>query len=423
MRKTIAVILSLLLVLALFAGCSAKPGEEGNKATDAPADVTEAPKATDAPKPTEAPKPTDVPATEAPTATPEPTEKPFDDPYNVEIFDWDDCDVNNFSFDTIKVNGTNKADGNVAAYRLDIDDTVDGTDGSVKTVSMRGWAGFVEENIVRAGYQIDNGPVVLSDKYFENTEPAVKGAGGEYAIRICVNIPVDNLAGAQHELKIVVETETGTLVYLNPGLNPWVLFYDGPAAEEAALDGAIGFGEYTAKYVLDNTNAQTWTNSTIGDSSLEYYLNLKEDGLYVGVVGKGVKAGDMIQLNFNPGARLDKVPGLFLSFVLGDSLKVLQHNHKTALKDDPAAGGVDITSLVESTVVATEDGFVFEVKLPADLFKVTDVEKADQFALGKERLYFGMFAVLNGKDGYTNQSTAPGASWNAGDLGIHEYFI
>ncbi|MBO5077220.1 MAG: PT domain-containing protein [Clostridia bacterium] len=418
MKKLISVILVLGLIAVLFAGC--KSAQNETEPTAEPV-VTEEPA-----KPTAAPTeaPTQAP-TEAPTAVPEPTAVPFNDPYAVEILNWEDMDVKNFSFDTIKFNGKIITDGGVAGWRVENDETVDGTDGSINEVTMRGWAGFLEENIVQVGYQIDDGPVVLGTNWFENTEDAVKGAGGEFAIRFAVNIPVSGLTGAGHELKIVSQVESGTLVYMNPEANPYFLYYDGPAAAELAIDGNVDPAEYSAAYVLDNSNAQTWTNSDIGEAVIEYYLKVVDDGLVVGVIGKGVAANDMIQLDFNPGARIDEssAGGLFVTFVLGDSLKVMQHNHKTALKDDPAAGGADITDLVEAKITKTDDGFMFEAKLPKDLFTVTDVEKAEDFAFGKERLYFGMFVVLGGAHGYTNQSAAPGSDWSPKGLGLHEYYI
>ena len=95
-----------------------------------------------------------------------------------------------------------------------------------------------------------------------------------------------------------------------------------------------------------------------------------------------------------------------------------------------AAGAPAASAFTDADRLRTEgeklvnaDGkIVFEVKLPETLFQVTDVDGAAEFKLGNEKLYFGMFGVIGG-GGYTNQSAAPGSSWNCVDLGIHEYFI
>ena len=82
-----------------------------------------------------------------PTPTPEPTPEPFNDPYAVVINDYDEVALHNFSFDTIKFNGQVQTDGQVGVYRLEIEDTVDGKDGSIQVVTMRGWVGYEEEAI------------------------------------------------------------------------------------------------------------------------------------------------------------------------------------------------------------------------------------------------------------------------------------
>ena len=416
MKKAIAILMSMLLVLALAAGC-AKTGS-GEEPTKAPEETTLAPSATNAPADA-----TDVPEvpTDEPTAVPEPTAEPFKDPYAFEILDFDEAMPRAFSFDTIKQNGKVLTDGGVAGYRLEIDDTIDGKDGKTYEVTLRGWVGFEDSEIKKVGYQIDDGPVVFNDNFFETTQQAVKDAGGEYAQRFTVDVPVGTLSGEGHELKVVVKLDSG-YYYLNPGASPFSLYYDGPAAAEHAYDGTIGATEYSVKYTLDKSNAQTWTGSDMGAAKVDYYLDLRDGALYVGCVAENVNANDMIQLNFNPGARLDATTGLFISFQVGDTLKVLQHNHKTGLKDDPSAGGADITDLVDHAIVSGDGKIVVEVKLPETLFQVTDVDGAADFKLGNEKLYFGMFGVIGG-GGYTNQSAAPGSSWNCVDLGIHEYFI
>lgn len=408
MKKLFAILIVLCMAVALFAGC------QTNTPVETP---TEAPEVTDAPSeatPTEAP--TDTPE---PTATPEPTPEPFKDPYAVEILDWIDAEGQNSSFDSIFIDSKKVADGDVQAWKADNDETVDGTSGKIKTVSMRGWAGFFDYKMKDYGYQIDNNPVQWVKKAKEMTEPAVIAAGGDNAERFNVKIPVTGITGAGHEIKIVVrlDDEDGSLAYLNNEAGPFVIYFDGPEAAEAAIDGSIASGEYNAQYSLTKSNAQTWTGSEIDSANIQYYLSLKEDGLYVGIDASGIASGDKLQLAFNPGARLEDTQPLFITFVAGDSLKILQENHGTALKGEAA----DITDLIEAKIVAKEGGYVIEAKIPADFFSVSDVEKADQFVYGRENLYFGMFAILGGSNGFTNQSAAPGSDWSCKALALHEY--
>ena len=413
MKKVLVVLLSLLLAVAMFAGCSKTPAEPGtsenpSEASAVPATSSEPADPTD--EPTEAP-------TAEPTEVPEPTAVPFKDPYKVDIEDWDEVGSPAYSFDTIFFNNSIITDGGVINWKTENDETVDGTDGSIKTVAMRGWVGFAGEAIIAAGYQIDNDPVVLVSSWKEATEPQVIAAGGDNATRLKVEIPTAALVGTGHELKLVCELEESGLVYMIP----FMLYFDGPATgAENAIDGTINEGEYKASYVLNSENAQTWTNGNMGDSSFTYYLSLKSDGLYVGVNCVGGAAGDAVQLNFNPGARIDETTGLFLTVVLGDTLNIMQHNHKTELLDDDSASGASITDKVENAVVKTDDGYVFEIKLPVEFFKVTDVENASDFEYGKENLYFGMFLVA-GVHGFTSQSAAPGSDWTCKGLGLHEY--
>jgi LPXTG-motif cell wall-anchored protein len=201
---------------------------------------------------------------------------------------------------------------------------------------------------------------------------------------------------------------------------------DVPADQPAvvsALDGVINDSEYTESYAITADNFKAWTTAPdMNGKEFKYYFNMKSDGLYVGVKAKGANAGDLIQLNFNPGDKLAAVPGLFLSFKLGDTLTVLQHNHKTAVLADDSAGGADITDKIENKIVKTDDGYDFEVKLPVELFTITDVDGADSFKYGEDPLYYGMFAVVGGQ-GYTNQTNTPASDWSCNGLGLKEYSL
>ena len=201
---------------------------------------------------------------------------------------------------------------------------------------------------------------------------------------------------------------------------------DAPSEQPAvvsAIDGVINDGEYTESHAINADNFKAWTASPNMDGKeFKYFFNMKSDGLYVGVKAKGANANDLIQLNFNPGDKLSAVPGLFISFKLGDALTVLQHNHKTGVLDNDSAGGADITDKIENKIVKTDDGYDFEVKLPVEFFTVTDVDGADAFTFGADPLYYGMFAVVGGQ-GYTNQTNAPGSDWSCNGLGLTEYCL
>lgn len=200
------------------------------------------------------------------------------------------------------------------------------------------------------------------------------------------------------------------------------LMAEGTERDPVEPDSIVFPGQYMVSHTLNKSNAKTWTNGDIGDAVIKYCLKVNEEGLNVGIVAEGANDGDMIQLNFNPENKLAETPGLFVSFVVGDQVKVLQHNHKTALMDDDSAAGVDITDKVQVETVKKSKSYEIKATLPVDLFKVTDVDGLADFVVGTAPLYYGMFCVL-GNHGYTNQSGAPGSDWTCNGLGLTEYSI
>ena len=197
---------------------------------------------------------------------------------------------------------------------------------------------------------------------------------------------------------------------------------DGGERDPIEPESIVKPSNYKYSYTVDSKNAVSWTNAEIGDVAVHYYLRAGDDALYVGVEAIGAQAGDLIQLNFNPDNKLAETTGLFISFKLGDTITVLQHNHKTAVLDNDSAGGADISDKVETQVVKKSYGYEFTAKLPVDLFKVTDVDGADSFRFGSDPLYFGMFMVV-GNQGFTNQSVAPASDWTCNGLGLTEYSV
>jgi hypothetical protein len=144
------------------------------------------------------------------------------------------------SFDTIYVNDVmnfGQADG-AASDKLDgVGRTIDGSDGSVQTIRLRGWIGF-ETEIAELGYQI-NGKNTFGD-YKVAPEAAVTDPanGGQYATRFDMTIDVSNLKGT-NKIVAVAKLADGTIVKIDEnvsangaGTTPNTSFtYVGPAEE------------------------------------------------------------------------------------------------------------------------------------------------------------------------------------------------
>lgn len=194
-----------------------------------------------------------------------------------------------------------------------------------------------------------------------------------------------------------------------------------PALAAEATEG-FNKADYTVSYKLDYDNAVSWTGGDIGSISVEYFFRMEADALYVAIRGNRVPADSYIQLNFNPGNKLSQSTGLFLSFVTGDTFKLLQHNHKTGVLDDASPAGADISDKIEGTIVKTDKGYDITAKLPKEQFNITDVEGAENYDYTKDPLYFGMFLVAGGH-GFTSQSVIPGENWVCDALRLTEYSI
>ena len=91
---------------------------------------------------------------------------------------------------------------------------------SFDALGFRGWIGF-EQEIAMFGYQIDDdAPVfdIFNGAYIEETEEAVKAAGGQYARRYNVVVPL--VKGGVYTLCVVAKLADGTIVKLNSAKNP-----------------------------------------------------------------------------------------------------------------------------------------------------------------------------------------------------------
>ncbi|MBR5005538.1 MAG: LamG domain-containing protein [Clostridia bacterium] len=132
-----------------------------------------------------------------------------------------DYTVKGSSFDTLIVNDVmnfnepsenGMIDGE-ASKKLDLHNrTVDGSDGSVTSLLVRGWIGFDKE-IEQFGIKIGD-QITYSDEYRAQTGQDVLNAGGQYASRWQVSIDPSTLTGT-NRIVVVVKLVNGIVVELD----------------------------------------------------------------------------------------------------------------------------------------------------------------------------------------------------------------
>lgn len=89
---------------------------------------------------------------------------------------------------------------------------VDGSDGSIQTLRIRGWIGF-NKAIESFGYKIGDAEPVYGD-FATPTEDGVRAAGGEFASRFEITVPVAGLTG-RNPVAAVVKLTDGTVIVLD----------------------------------------------------------------------------------------------------------------------------------------------------------------------------------------------------------------
>jgi len=118
-------------------------------------------------------------------------------------------------YDQILVNGQTIANGNdevIAAKAL-----VDGSDGSIQTVSMYGWYGNANAKVVSYGYTIDGGDPVYGE-FRTDAEQEVLDAGGDS--RYTITVDVTGLTDGQtHKIQAVAKLDNGDIVIFNRNEN------------------------------------------------------------------------------------------------------------------------------------------------------------------------------------------------------------
>ena len=216
MKKKIFLLLAIVAALTLvFVACTDEPEVTAPAATD---EITDAPtdEITDAPtdEPTDAPTaaPTDAP-TAAPTDAPtEPATLPYAEPEEAGM-------VGN-SFDTFYVNGNMyfAEDGKAGEKLAAIDDTIAFKTGEeMKSMMLRGWIGF-DQAIDSFGYYVDTYDFIYDAAFTAETDEDVKKAGGQYASRFEITVPLTGLSMGDHAVGFIVKLADGTVVLLRTEL-------------------------------------------------------------------------------------------------------------------------------------------------------------------------------------------------------------
>ncbi|MBO7406640.1 MAG: LPXTG cell wall anchor domain-containing protein [Clostridia bacterium] len=128
----------------------------------------------------------------------------------------DPATVVNSSFDSFYVNDTlnfGEGDGNASGKLDNHDRTVDGSDGSISRLVIRGWIGFADE-IESFGYKIGDAEPVLGE-FKTATEAGVLAAGGAFASRFEIVIDPSNIVNEKTIVAVVKLLNSDDIVIMD----------------------------------------------------------------------------------------------------------------------------------------------------------------------------------------------------------------
>ncbi len=126
-----------------------------------------------------------------------------------------DAGMKGNSFDTFYVNGQMyfPEDGNAGGKLDEINNTLTfASAAELENITLRGWIGF-DQAIDSFGYYVDNYEFVYGE-FKTATEDGVLEAGGEFASRFEIKVPLEYLEGDDHFVGFVVKLADGTVVKL-----------------------------------------------------------------------------------------------------------------------------------------------------------------------------------------------------------------
>ena len=126
-----------------------------------------------------------------------------------------DAGMKGHSFDTFYVNGQMyfPEDGNAGGKLDEINNTLTfASAAELENITLRGWIGF-DQAIDSFGYYVDNYEFVYGE-FKTATEDGVLAAGGEFASRFEIKVPLEYLEGDDHFVGFVVKLADGTIAQL-----------------------------------------------------------------------------------------------------------------------------------------------------------------------------------------------------------------
>ncbi|MBP5729657.1 MAG: hypothetical protein J6X19_00490 [Clostridia bacterium] len=126
-----------------------------------------------------------------------------------------DYKVHSSSLDSVKFNDIlnfGEGDGNGSAKLDNHDRTIDGSDGSISSIEVKGWVGFDGDQIDQLGYKV--GDQVFYGDFKTPTDDAVINAGGPDATRFVIVVDTTGLTG-RNLIVPVVKLASGVVVNMD----------------------------------------------------------------------------------------------------------------------------------------------------------------------------------------------------------------
>ena len=197
-------------------------------------------------------------------------------------------------FDQILINGEEKANGNDAVAALKA--LIDGSDGTVNTITMYGWFGIVDAETAFGdvldsfGYVIDDGTPVFDKSFtFAETEQTVLDSNG---MRYKTTVDVSGLDDGQtHVITGCVKLTNGDVVLFNRENREAIINYKAPEAPEEPTPEVIATEEPIDTTAEPDNPTEKPANATEAPNNGSEGTEIKNDGVKKGGGCGGIIGG------------------------------------------------------------------------------------------------------------------------------------